>query len=296
MRKATERQLAFAFGATFVVVLIALAVVVPNPTPFQYTVFRVVLALASAGVAVMIPGFLEVQIPGWVKAGGALAVFIVVYFYNPAALITQEPGRDPPSDFEVYSQQRTLDLSAWQFVPDGHAAEKLSPVIWKDTFKLRRLRPSGILFTIRHATTGVPTPDFSSPSHHISNRETTEKPQGGPRPKLRIFDVSADVSGEPVGEWFNLVIDATYWNACNNPHTSWGALPVVHPTQEAVFEIQFPSGKPVKTWERREGSRDTTSSELVTDASIEILDDRKTLRWKIDAPRLNWVYKFAWEW
>lgn len=88
MTKRSERLAAFAFGVFFVVVLLVLALFVPKPTPFQYTVFRVVLALAAAGAAAMIPGFLQVQIAQWLRAGGALAVFVIVFFYNPAQLVT----------------------------------------------------------------------------------------------------------------------------------------------------------------------------------------------------------------
>lgn len=86
MQKPTERHLAFAFGVVFVIVLLVLATLVPNPTPFQYTVFRIVLALAAGGVAAMIPGFLTVTVPNFLRAGGALAVFVIVYFYSPAEL------------------------------------------------------------------------------------------------------------------------------------------------------------------------------------------------------------------
>jgi hypothetical protein len=84
--KDTEKQLAFGFGALFIVALFIVVFFVPNPTPFQYTVLRIVLALAAAGVAVTFTGFVEIAISGWIKAGGALAVFVIVFFYNPATL------------------------------------------------------------------------------------------------------------------------------------------------------------------------------------------------------------------
>jgi hypothetical protein len=84
--KSMERYLAFGFGIVFVVVLLILAIKFPNPTPFQYTVFRIILALASGGVAAMIPGFLTVQVSTKLRTGGALAVFVIVYFYSPAGL------------------------------------------------------------------------------------------------------------------------------------------------------------------------------------------------------------------
>jgi hypothetical protein len=87
--KGTEKILAYVFGVVFVSVLLALAVLIPKPTPFQYTVFRIVLALAAAGVAAVIPGFLQAKVGAFIRAGGALAVFVVVYFYSPVGLVTQ---------------------------------------------------------------------------------------------------------------------------------------------------------------------------------------------------------------
>jgi hypothetical protein len=90
MSKKAEKLLAFVFGVVFIVTMLVLAIAFPNPTSFQYTVFRIVLALATGGVAAMIPGFIEVTVSGWLRAGGALAVFAVVYFYNPASLVAAD--------------------------------------------------------------------------------------------------------------------------------------------------------------------------------------------------------------
>lgn len=101
MRKTLQLKVAFGFGIVFVAVLLVLAIAVPNPTRFQYLVFRVVLSLAMAGVAAMIPGVLTVSVPNWLRAGGALAVFIVVYFYNPASLIVPEIEPNQTGNFSI---------------------------------------------------------------------------------------------------------------------------------------------------------------------------------------------------
>ena len=88
MSKKSQQLCAFIFGVTFIVVMLTLAIIFPTPTTFQYTIFRIVLALATAGIAGMIPGFLSIVIARWIRATGALAVFVVVYFYNPAALVS----------------------------------------------------------------------------------------------------------------------------------------------------------------------------------------------------------------
>ena len=82
-----ERIVAVVFGVMFVTTMLVIAIKFPNPTPFQYTTFRIVLALACAGVASVIPGVLNVSVGTWIRAGGALAVFVVVYFYSPASLV-----------------------------------------------------------------------------------------------------------------------------------------------------------------------------------------------------------------
>ena len=87
MNKTIQIALAFIFGVVFVGTLMVAAIAIPNPSPFQFFVFRIVLALAAAGVAAMIPGFLEVKFGKWLRATGAIAVFAIVYLVNPAALV-----------------------------------------------------------------------------------------------------------------------------------------------------------------------------------------------------------------
>lgn len=94
-QKRRERRLAFTFGVVFVTVILILAIFFPKPTPFQYDVFKIVLALAAAGVAVEIPGFLKVKVHKFVRAGGAIAVFVIVFFFSPAQLAVKElPDQD----------------------------------------------------------------------------------------------------------------------------------------------------------------------------------------------------------
>lgn len=97
--KANTILLAFFFGLCFVAALLVLAVWFPEPTAFQYTVFRITLALAAAGIAGVIPGMIRLKMqPGAmliIHAGGALAVFVIVYLFAPAALPPEQPA--PPS-------------------------------------------------------------------------------------------------------------------------------------------------------------------------------------------------------
>jgi hypothetical protein len=129
--------MASAFGLTFFVCLIVLAIRFPNPTGFQYTVFRIILSLAAAGVAAMIPGFINLDLSptqGFLlRAGGALAVFAIVYFFNPAEIGTTKTlgkskdiqtsgGRAPETNLPEWAEKEDADLLMAQLtmLPSSH--------------------------------------------------------------------------------------------------------------------------------------------------------------------------------
>jgi hypothetical protein len=86
--KRVDRIMAFSFGVAGLIALVVLANAFPNPTPFQYLVCRIVLALAGAGIGAMIPGIFSFDTPV-IKVGGAIVVFPIVFFFNPARLVVQ---------------------------------------------------------------------------------------------------------------------------------------------------------------------------------------------------------------
>jgi hypothetical protein len=89
----------FTFGVIFLCVMLGFANFIPNPTPFQFRIFLTVLALAAAGIGAALPGYLEVQRPGVFRAGGALALFVLVIANQTVLkqeLVTyEEPSEDP---------------------------------------------------------------------------------------------------------------------------------------------------------------------------------------------------------
>jgi len=77
-----------------------IAFIVPNPTDFQYTIFRIVVALAGAAFAALIPGSIDVKYRGAIRAGGAAAVLIIIYFFTAA----------PPTKIDVAKDAPTQDI------------------------------------------------------------------------------------------------------------------------------------------------------------------------------------------
>jgi len=77
-------------GVFFALIVLFLAVAIPHPTDTQFFIFRATFAIALAGVAAIIPGLLNVEgkyKSFAIRATGAIAVFVIVWFTNPPALI-----------------------------------------------------------------------------------------------------------------------------------------------------------------------------------------------------------------
>lgn len=72
---------------------------VPNPSPAQFLVLRTLLAVGAGAIASGLTGFIEIEIPNYLRAGGGLAAFVLVYLRAPAgwnlvrAATQQQPVR-----------------------------------------------------------------------------------------------------------------------------------------------------------------------------------------------------------
>ena len=85
-----QKLVAVGCGVLFVSVMLVVAIAVPNPTATQWFVFRVVLALAAAGIGAVLPGLIVVNVSRFVRSGGAIALFVLVYLWNPPQLVVQQ--------------------------------------------------------------------------------------------------------------------------------------------------------------------------------------------------------------
>jgi len=74
-------------GVLFVSVLLVIVIVVPEPKPNQALVFRVVLALGAACIGGVLPGLFHIA-AGWLKAGGAVGLMVLVLLLDPSGRLT----------------------------------------------------------------------------------------------------------------------------------------------------------------------------------------------------------------
>jgi hypothetical protein len=142
-----QMTMAFAFGVVFIITLLTLAIRFPHPSPFQYTIFRIVLSIAAAGVAAMVPGFLSLEVTSatllLIRAGGALAVFVIVFFFKPAALHTNSelsanpqipsPPARLPNGAPFTDEMRGAFRQVWAALGDVHVAGER---LWREVSPL----------------------------------------------------------------------------------------------------------------------------------------------------------------
>lgn len=117
--------LAFAFGVIFLTTMLAFATLIPNPSGFSQWVFAVTTSLAGAGIGAVTPGILNITLP-YARAGGALAVFLIVFLNKPALVDAVgkfvPPASSPlPVALDYLTKVDAKDLDAAWSVLDSEA-------------------------------------------------------------------------------------------------------------------------------------------------------------------------------
>lgn len=79
-------------GVAFLVAMLVVSLAVPNPTETQWFVVRMALSVSAAGIGVVFPGLIFVNVGRYVRAGGAIALFVLVYCLNPPRVVTRSPS------------------------------------------------------------------------------------------------------------------------------------------------------------------------------------------------------------
>jgi hypothetical protein len=136
--------LSFIFGLIFITAMLVLAVAVPNPSGQAQKTFTTVLALAAAGVGAVLPGYLHIRHVPLVRAGGAIALFIIVYFFrgdivsNVASFPV--PREDPTPTYErVVAAVDSGDFQrTWNAMEAGFKALGIPPAEGKQLFTTAR--------------------------------------------------------------------------------------------------------------------------------------------------------------
>ena len=111
-------------GLILLTVSLVLAFAVPSPTRFQEMIFRGLFGLAAASIASEIPGILDIN-SKVVSASGALAVFVLIYLFNPPKLIQEIKSKPPPA---TKAKETVTQTDKVPRLPSGDTIPPVSPL------------------------------------------------------------------------------------------------------------------------------------------------------------------------
>ncbi|MFC7478483.1 DUF4019 domain-containing protein [Dankookia sp. GCM10030260] len=139
--------MAFIFGVAFLLIMLGFAVGFPNPTSFQIQVFMTVLSTAAAGVGAVLPGYIEFKYKNMLRAGGAFALFAIVWFSQPFIArsvanlqVPLQPITDVINNF--LSNLDKGDINATYNELDPNTKENLNVELWRQLYNAN-VKPLG---------------------------------------------------------------------------------------------------------------------------------------------------------
>ena len=120
----------FLLGFLLLVMVLGIVAFGDNPSPLQFTVYRIIVAIAGAGFAVVLTGTLHVRFPilgkGYIKAAQAFGVFVILYFFSPASLAVDGGAVEAKRLIDGYYSQDEEIVKArdalganWELEKDG---------------------------------------------------------------------------------------------------------------------------------------------------------------------------------
>jgi Protein of unknown function (DUF4019) len=171
-----DKWLAFSFGVIFCGALLYLATSVVNPNPLVIKVYVTVLSLAAAGVGAILPGFLELRYKNILRAGGAIALFVIVYMFEPAI-----GNRVPHYEAPVAPAEPVVDrfLAA---IDTGKPADS-----WALLSELARQQLDNKESAWEELYKNDLTPLGAEQSRALIGRQSVESPSGSPPGMYEIY-------------------------------------------------------------------------------------------------------------
>lgn len=247
-------------------------------------------ALISGAVAVLLCG---VSVLAWKTAISQKVSANVV----PPPLTTPKP-REAQNTLGTFSTVRDIsifDLRGWQRVDDGET-NRVSPVGYTNYLHVKKLKESVEPYLAHYSTGGLAI-DLRVITHRatVFNIQVPEHPNG------RTYELAIDVSNEPVGSEFLIVVEATYWNSFQNGIESASTYtdPEIRDLRELGLLILFPPKRPFHKDRRLEGCGPEADKDMHDyQRTSSYFTDMSSLfiYWGIAERRQDCHYKVVWEW
>ncbi|MGA8220088.1 MAG: hypothetical protein WB780_00430 [Candidatus Acidiferrales bacterium] len=217
-----DKILGFVFGVSFVIILVIVAKIDRHPSPIGILIYRVVLALAAAGIGAVIPGMINVDINPVIRAGGAIALFVIIYWFKPANLVAgprnggAEPGGMSKTTDETRmarlapltpSQNAALFESMERFKAQaGECMDKVFEA--KEIKRTVTVNPPNAELEVLEDLTNISDRDHSQLTRHVTTDAPTEKKTLGIKAWVTLdgeeSEASVDVRPSTDSRFFNI--------------------------------------------------------------------------------------------
>ena len=198
------------------------------------------------------------------------------------------------ADFDLLKDISVFDLRGWKPVPADAKDSRYSPANYTNYLHLRK-KTAAKTYVIRFGTTGYAI-DARSMSHSGTLYTTATKKD----PELKEYALEVDVSSEPIGKDFLLVIEGTYWNGFSNPEKEFASTYTnkdMMSLGELGLLVLFPEQKPFKTFELLQRTELAAKFTSMTENSKFYPDSGKQfIYWSVTNRRPSTEYKIEWGW
>lgn len=171
---------------------------------------------------------------------------------------------------------------------------RIRPAILKNYMVVRKVAPTNEIH-ITYSTSG--RLDVRCLTHQARFRKAVSTEENDNT--TETWEVIADVSSVPVGESFEIVVEATYWNAFSGPEGDDFSTYSHNQTDPEVLSavLIFPEDKPFKDVAVTEYSSEAdTGTPFQGSAKTLAGPENRTFYWSTTSTRAEFYYKLAWRW
>lgn len=202
-----------------------------------------------------------------------------------------------PGELLLESDLSIFDLRFWKPVPEDKRWQPVSPVNYTNYLRITKTKPVKYFYA-HYATSGTGI-DFQCPSNPFRVLKAEAKNLHVAEGE-RSYAVEIDISHEPVGETFLVLLQATYWNGFRDENsgdaaTYTGGDPVV--PKELGLLILFPNSKKCRDLRLETGPNSHPDwTEYGNQREATVSSDGTSVYWNIHNKKPDHHYKMVWHW
>jgi hypothetical protein len=192
---------------------------------------------------------------------------------------------------------RAIDAAPWYTSLPGYALFQkkphTNPGVLKNYMIIKKIDTASKIH-ITYSTSG--SLDVRCPTH-VAAFNVADKEMDGK--VTQTVEVVADVSSIPVGQEFEMLIEATYWNAFagseGDNYTTYAHNQTL--AEDISIIVLFPPNKPFKSVSMLEFAPDSTHGTTIQGPAKNIPGSQnQTYYWEMSNDRPNYYYQIAWKW